>query len=79
MASDNVKCTTGYLAYTSGMSGGLQSSGVEVVGGDSNEVIFCDCQRNTLCGLTGLIPVVSKAPKMLFLVYAVALAHVTSL
>jgi hypothetical protein len=52
---------------------------VGVAGGDSNRVIFRDCRRQTLRGFRGQIPVVSKALKMLFLVYAAALAHVTRL
>jgi len=50
-----------------------------VAGGDTNRVIFRDCRRKTLRGLRGQIPVASKALKMLFLVYAAALACVTSL
>jgi len=52
---------------------------VGVAGGDSNRVIFGDCRSNTLRGLRGQIPVALKALKMLFLVYAAALARVTSL
>jgi len=52
---------------------------VGVAGRDSNRVIFRDCRRNTLRGLKGQIPVASKALKMFFLVYAAALARVTSL
>jgi hypothetical protein len=48
-------------------------------GRESNQVIFCDCRINSLPGLRGQIPVALKALKMLFLVYAAALAHVTSL
>jgi len=48
-------------------------------GGDSNRVIFRDCLVNTLRGLRGQILVASNALKMLFLVYAAALARVTSL
>jgi len=50
-----------------------------VAGGDTNCVIFQDCQINTLCGLKGQIPVASKALKILFFIYAAALAHVISL
>ena len=50
-----------------------------MAGRDLNRVIFRDCRINTLRGLRGQIPVASKALKMLFLVYAAALAHVTRL
>jgi len=46
---------------------------------DSNRVIFRGYRINTLRGLRGQIPDASKALKMLFLVYAAALVHVTSL
>jgi len=50
-----------------------------VAGGDSNQVIFRNSQISTFHALQGHIPVASMALKMLFLVYAVALACVTSL
>jgi len=53
--------------------------GVGVAGRDWHRVIFCECWRKTLHGSRGQIPVASKALKMLFLVYAAALACVTSL
>ena len=50
-----------------------------VAGRDLNQVIFCNCQINTLHGLRDHIPVALKALQMLFSVYTAAVACVTSL